>query len=112
MTISGLESAADLSAGYRRGQWSAVEVTQAVLERISRLDGSSNAFVTVTSERALEDARQADRALRDGTAGPLSGVPYTLKDLVPTRGLATGYGSRCGAIPPQPPTFPSRSAWR
>jgi aspartyl-tRNA(Asn)/glutamyl-tRNA(Gln) amidotransferase subunit A len=94
VTISGLESAADLSAGYRRGQWSAVEVTQAMLERISRLDGSSNAFVTVTSERALEDARQADQALRDGRAGPLCGVPYTLKDLVPTRGLATGYGSR------------------
>lgn len=94
MRISGLESAADLAAGYRRRQWSAAEVTQALLERISRLDGSSNAFVTVTPERALADAEAADRALRDGTAGPLCGVPYTLKDLVPTRGVPTGHGSR------------------
>jgi aspartyl-tRNA(Asn)/glutamyl-tRNA(Gln) amidotransferase subunit A len=94
VTIWGLESAADLAAGYRSGQWSAVEVTQAMLDRICRLDGSSKAFVTVTSERALEDAERADRALRDGTAGPLCGVPYTLKDLVPTRGIPTGHGSR------------------
>jgi aspartyl-tRNA(Asn)/glutamyl-tRNA(Gln) amidotransferase subunit A len=94
VTISGRESAADLAAGYRLGQWSAVEVTHAMLERISRRDGSSNAFVTVTPERAVEDAERADRAFRDGTAGPLCGVPYTLKDLVPTSGIPTGYGSR------------------
>ncbi len=94
MTVSGFESAADLAAGYRRGDWTAVEVTEAVLARIARLDRSANAFVTVTPERALDDARRADRALREGTAGPLCGVPYTLKDLVPTRGIPTGYGSR------------------
>jgi aspartyl-tRNA(Asn)/glutamyl-tRNA(Gln) amidotransferase subunit A len=94
VTIPGLESAADLADGYRRRAWSAVEVTRSLLERISCLDGDWNAFVTVTPERALEDAERADRALRNGTAGPLCGVPYTLKDLVPTRGIATGYGSR------------------
>jgi aspartyl-tRNA(Asn)/glutamyl-tRNA(Gln) amidotransferase subunit A len=93
VTAFGLESAADLAAGYRRGDWTAVEVAEAVLERIARLDARANAFVTVTPERALEDARRADRALRDGTAGPLCGVPYTLKDLVPTRAIPTGYGS-------------------
>ena len=49
--------------------------------------------MTVTAERALEDARRADAAFAAGTAGPLCGVPYTIKDLVPTRGIPTGYGS-------------------
>jgi aspartyl-tRNA(Asn)/glutamyl-tRNA(Gln) amidotransferase subunit A len=99
-------SAADLAAGYRRGQWTAVEVTSAVLERISRLDGAANAFVTVTPERALEDARRADRALGDGAAGPLCGIPYTLKDLVPTRGIPTGYGSRVWRDPSPSADYP------
>jgi aspartyl-tRNA(Asn)/glutamyl-tRNA(Gln) amidotransferase subunit A len=106
VTISGLESAADLAAGYRRGDWTAVEVTEAVLERIARLDGSANAFVTLTHDRALEDARRADRALRDRAAGPLCGVPYTLKDLVPTRGIPTGYGSRVWRDPSPAADYP------
>ena len=91
---AGFLSAAALAHSYRRRDRSAVEVAREVLGRIDRLDGDANAFVTVTPERALADAERADRALRDGTAGPLCGVPYTLKDLVPTRGIATGYGSR------------------
>ena len=106
MTVTGLESAAELAAGYRRGQWSAVEATEAVLERIARLDPVANAFVTVTPERALEDARLADRALREGTAGPLCGIPYTLKDLVPTRGIPTGYGSRVWRDPSPAADYP------
>lgn len=78
----------------------------AVLDRIGRLDGRANALVTVTSERAIEDARRADRALRDGTAGPLCGVPYTLKDLVPTRGIPTGYGSRVWRDPTPADDYP------
>ena len=91
---AGFLSAAALADSYRRGERRAVEVTREVLDRIDRLDGDVNAFVTVTPERALEDAERADRQLREGTGGPLCGVPYTLKDLVPTRGIPTGYGSR------------------
>jgi len=91
--------ARELGAAFRRGERSAVETAEALLERIERLDGAANAFVTVTRERALEDARRADRSLRDGTAGPLCGVPYTLKDLVPTRGIPTGNGSRVWRVP-------------
>jgi aspartyl-tRNA(Asn)/glutamyl-tRNA(Gln) amidotransferase subunit A len=91
---AGLLSAAALAASYRRRERSAVEVAREVLDRIDRLDGEVNALVTVTPERALADAERADRALREGTAGPLCGVPYTLKDLVPTRGIPTGFGSR------------------
>jgi aspartyl-tRNA(Asn)/glutamyl-tRNA(Gln) amidotransferase subunit A len=106
VTVTGYESAADLAAGYRRGDWTAVEVAEAVLERVARLDGDANALVTVTPERALDDARRADRALRDGTAGPLCGVPYTLKDLVPTRGIPTGYGSRVWRDPSPAADYP------
>jgi aspartyl-tRNA(Asn)/glutamyl-tRNA(Gln) amidotransferase subunit A len=91
---AGFLSAAALADSYGRRERSAVEVTREVLDRIDRLDGEVNAFVTVTPERALADAERADRQLRDGTAGPLCGVPYTVKDLVPTRGIPTGYGSR------------------
>jgi aspartyl-tRNA(Asn)/glutamyl-tRNA(Gln) amidotransferase subunit A len=93
MPEAGFMSAAALAESYRRRERSAVEVTRELLERIDRLDAAANAFVTVTPERALADAERADRKLRDGTAGPLCGVPYTLKDLVPTRGIPTGYGS-------------------
>jgi aspartyl-tRNA(Asn)/glutamyl-tRNA(Gln) amidotransferase subunit A len=91
---AGFLSATALADSYRRRERSAVEVAREVLDRIDRLDGEANALVTVTPERAIEDAERADRALRDGTAGPLCGVPYTIKDLVPTRGIPTGYGSR------------------
>jgi aspartyl-tRNA(Asn)/glutamyl-tRNA(Gln) amidotransferase subunit A len=87
-------TARDLAAAFRNGERSVVETTRQLLDRIERLDVYTNAFVTVTHERALEDARRADEAFREGTAGPLCGLPYTLKDLVPTRGIATGYGSR------------------
>jgi aspartyl-tRNA(Asn)/glutamyl-tRNA(Gln) amidotransferase subunit A len=87
------ESAAELAASLRRRERSAVDVATEVLERIDRVDPTANAFVTVTRDRALDDARRADVALRDGTAGPLCGIPYTVKDLVPTRGIPTGYGS-------------------
>jgi aspartyl-tRNA(Asn)/glutamyl-tRNA(Gln) amidotransferase subunit A len=106
VTVTGYESAADLAAGYRRGDWTAVEVAETVLERIARLDGDANALVTVTPERALDDARRADRALRDGTAGPICGVPYTLKDLVPTCGIPTGYGSRVWRDPSPDADYP------
>jgi aspartyl-tRNA(Asn)/glutamyl-tRNA(Gln) amidotransferase subunit A len=91
---AGFLSVHGLAAALRRGELSAVESTRGLLDRIDRIDRETNAFVTVTHERALEDARRADQALRDGTAGALCGVPYTLKDLVPTRGIPTGYGSR------------------
>jgi aspartyl-tRNA(Asn)/glutamyl-tRNA(Gln) amidotransferase subunit A len=86
-------SAAELAAAYRRGERSVVEVTTELLARVDDLDGTANAFVTVTHERALEDARRADRELADGLARPMCGIPYTIKDLVPTCGIPTGYGS-------------------
>ncbi|HEX7103785.1 MAG TPA: amidase family protein, partial [Nitrolancea sp.] len=86
--------AAELLDAYRARRLSPVEVTRAVLERIDRLNPTINAFVTVTHERALADAYRAERAYAaGGDAPPLAGVPYSLKDLTPTKGIRTTRGS-------------------
>ncbi|MEE2658304.1 MAG: amidase [Candidatus Latescibacterota bacterium] len=86
-------SAAELIQLYSRRELSPVEVAHATLRRIEAVDGELNAFVTVSSERALEDARAAETAYATGTAGPLAGVPGSLKDLTATRGIRTTRGS-------------------
>ncbi|MBA3905855.1 MAG: amidase [Pseudonocardiales bacterium] len=96
-------TATALVDAFSRRTLSPVEVARAALARIERLDGAINAFVTVTAERALEDAARAEGAYAAGAAAALAGVPYTLKDLLPTRGIPTGYGSRV-FCDPDPPT--------
>ncbi len=74
---------------------SPVEVTEAVLRRIERLNPRLNAFITVTAERAREDAKAAEaRARRGEASGPIDGIPYSIKDLEPTAGIRTTYGSK------------------
>jgi aspartyl-tRNA(Asn)/glutamyl-tRNA(Gln) amidotransferase subunit A len=85
-------SAIELLAAYRSRELSPVEVAEAVLARIDAVD--VNAFVTVTAELALEQARAAERAYADGMARPLEGVPVSVKDVVPTAGIRTTMGSR------------------
>ena len=85
--------ALELRARFRRGELSPVEVAEAVLDRIDLLQPRLNAFVTVTRDRAIEQAQAAERAYRDGSAGPLAGIPLSIKDLVPTRGVRTTMGS-------------------
>ncbi len=72
---------------------SPVELTQATLDRIDRVDGPLNGFTTVTGKYALERARTAEEEIRRGEfRGPLHGIPYTLKDLIDTAGIRTTYG--------------------
>ncbi len=72
---------------------SPVELTEATLERIERLDHKIGAFTTVTADDALEKARQAESEIAAGDyKGPLHGIPYTLKDLIDTDGIRTTYG--------------------
>jgi len=79
---------------------SPVELTQAYLNRIERLDVRLNAFITVTAEQALEQARRAEAEAwrgeaQDGRAlGAIHGVPLALKDLFETRGVRTTAGSK------------------
>ncbi|HLY22914.1 MAG TPA: amidase [bacterium] len=88
-------SARDLAGLIRRKAASPVEAVDAVLERIDRVNPTVNAYCTVTAEQAREAARAAEQtASRGGTLGPLHGVPFSLKDLTPTRGVRTTMGSK------------------
>jgi amidase len=84
-----------LVALYRARTVSPLEVTRAVLARIERLNPPLTAFCTVAADQALAAARAATRALsRRGPLAPLHGVPVSIKDLTPTRGIRTTWGSR------------------
>ncbi len=82
-------------AGMRSGELSSEELTRAYLARIERLDrGLVQAYLTVTPELALEQARRADARRRAGEDAPLLGVPMALKDLTLTKNVRTTCGSK------------------
>ena len=88
-------SALELAGLIRKRAVSPVEVVDAVLSRIARLNPGLNAFCTVTAEEAREAALAAEVAVMTGEAlGPLHGVPVSVKDLVFTRRVLTTGGSR------------------
>jgi len=79
----------------RARQTTAVEVTEACLQRIDADNPRLNAFIHVMKDAARQQAAQADRELASGTdRGPLHGVPISLKDLIDVRGTATTAASR------------------
>ncbi len=88
-------SALEAARAIRAGQVSAVELTQRMLDRISRLNPKLNAIVVVTAAAALERARAADEArARRESWGPFHGVPITIKDTFEVAGVTTTAGSR------------------
>ena len=88
--------ATELSRLYRARTVSPLEVMQAVLERIDRVNPLVNAIVTLTRDTALAEARRATAALtrRSATLGPLHGIPVGIKDVTPTKGIRTTFGSK------------------
>jgi aspartyl-tRNA(Asn)/glutamyl-tRNA(Gln) amidotransferase subunit A len=87
-------SAAELSGMIARRAVSPLELMRAVLERVDRTQPSLNAFITVCEDSALATARAAEAAIMRGEAvGPLHGIPFSVKDLVNTKGVRTTYGS-------------------
>jgi aspartyl-tRNA(Asn)/glutamyl-tRNA(Gln) amidotransferase subunit A len=89
MTTS-FRTISELSQRLRGREVSPVEVTQECLGQIERLNPSLNAFITVTGESALAEARRAEGEIRCGEwRGPLHGVPLALKDLIDTAGVRT-----------------------
>ncbi len=86
-----LHEAADL---LRRHEVSSVELTRAALDRIHAIDGRIHAFLTLTEDLALQQAREADERLARGEGGPLTGVPSAIKDVICARGVRTSCGSR------------------
>jgi len=106
-------SAAETAKAIRARTLSPVEVVQAYLARIQRLDETLHAYITVTAESALIAAREAERTLQSGIeVGPLFGVPVAVKDQFWTRGVLTTNGSRAyrSFVPTQNATVITRLA--
>jgi len=78
----------------RAGECSALELTEAHLARIERLDAEIRAYLTVSADFAREQARTADAARAAGDERPLLGIPIALKDVLSTRGIETTCGSK------------------
>ena len=85
-----LRSIADTAEKLRRKEISPVEVVRECLAAIERLNPTLNAFITVTAESALADAKKCEQEIQSGNwRGPLHGIPVGLKDLIDTAGLRT-----------------------
>jgi Asp-tRNA(Asn)/Glu-tRNA(Gln) amidotransferase A subunit family amidase len=86
--------AVEMAAAIRRRALSPVEVVDALLARIERVNPALNAFTVVLAEQARASARQAEEAVLRGEAtGILHSVPFTIKDLTFTKGVTTARGS-------------------
>ncbi len=89
------QSGFELVSGYQAGQCSPVEVVEAVLARIEKINPLINAITTLDVEGALTAARASERRWHNGTAlGPLDGVPITVKDNILVKDLRATWGSR------------------
>lgn len=89
------QTASVLADAIRTGEATAVEVTQAHLDRIEAVDSRVHAFLYIDTEAALETARTVDEKRSAGAPlGPLAGVPLALKDVLTMRGVPTTCGSR------------------
>lgn len=88
-------SAGDLAKAIKRKKVSPVEVITAFLERIEAVNPLVNAYVTMTADSALAEAKRAEQAVMKGEElGPLHGVPFSVKDLIFTKGVRTTFGCK------------------
>jgi aspartyl-tRNA(Asn)/glutamyl-tRNA(Gln) amidotransferase subunit A len=78
---------------FRSREVSPVEVTEATLERMQQLQPKLQSFITITAEHAMQRAREMEREIAQGRyRGPFHGIPYTLKDVIATKGIKTTWG--------------------
>src|SRR5262249_60312923 len=85
----------ELAAQIRAGAVSPVKLAETSLDRIRALDKQLHAFIAVSADRALAEARAAETLLKNGhDLGPLQGVPFAVKDLYDVKGIATTAGTR------------------
>jgi aspartyl-tRNA(Asn)/glutamyl-tRNA(Gln) amidotransferase subunit A len=85
---------ADILRGLEAKTFSSEEITQQYLGAIEKHDGNYNSFITVTADQALAQARAADNARQNGSAGALCGVPIAHKDIFCTEGVRTSCASK------------------
>ncbi len=84
----------EAAAALASGKLSSLDLTEAVLDRIERLNPTLNAYTLVMADSARADARAADsRIAADRQLGPLDGIPIAIKDVIDTEGVVTTYGS-------------------
>jgi len=84
----------ELSEKIKTGELSPVSLTEKFIERLSELGPRFNSIVTLTEERALEEAELAEKEIREGIYfGPLHGIPYGVKDLLAAEGYPTTWGA-------------------
>jgi len=84
----------EVTARLARGEVTSQKLTEQCLAKIQELNPKLNAFITVTGDEALAQAREADREIAAGRRiGPLHGIPISLKDLIDQKGIATTAGS-------------------
>ena len=88
------KSLSELSASLHNGEISSVELTQHYLDRINTHNAELNAFITVSEDHALQQARLADQRLQQKTAGKLTGIPLAHKDIFCTKGIRTSCASK------------------
>jgi amidase len=86
-------TAAEQLRALRTRELCSRDLTEHYLERIDRLDPELGAFVTVTADLAREEAARADDRIARGESAPLLGLPLGIKDLHPTAGVRTTFGS-------------------
>jgi aspartyl-tRNA(Asn)/glutamyl-tRNA(Gln) amidotransferase subunit A len=87
-------TAVEVAALYRSRELSPVEFIRSLFERIEALQPTIRAYITVTAEVAMEEARAAEAALLRGEGGPLLGIPMAYKDIYMTAGVLTTAGSK------------------
>ncbi|MBI5521077.1 MAG: Asp-tRNA(Asn)/Glu-tRNA(Gln) amidotransferase subunit GatA [Desulfarculus sp.] len=94
----------------RRRQISSVELTQAMIARLEATEPNLHAYLARTPELALKQAQAADQALAGGTAGPLTGIPAGIKDIICTQGVTTTAASKIleNFVPPYDATLVAR----
>ncbi len=95
-------TAAQLRDMLKKHKVSSKELTQAVLKRIGNVENKVHAYVTIDADRALAMAEAADKRIKSGNAGPLTGIPIAVKDNMCVKGQRTTCGSKIlnNFIPP------------
>jgi aspartyl-tRNA(Asn)/glutamyl-tRNA(Gln) amidotransferase subunit A len=105
------KSAAEMAAALSAGEVTSVDLTQAHLDQIAKVDGDVHAFLHVDNDGAIAQARAVDEKRKSGEkVSPLAGVPLALKDVLVQKGIPTTCGSKMleGWRPPYDSTVVTR----